>query len=69
MMAPGWFRTDTGEPVEHEAHVPNEAPAAFESDTHDSLGRPYAGEPLEAPEAAFARAAKAKRSLLGGWRR
>lgn len=33
----------------------------------DSLGRPY-GDPPEAPEAAFARAAKAKRGLLGGWR-
>lgn len=66
MMAPAWFRTDTGEPVEHEAHVPSMAPAAAMSETHDVLGRPYPVEPLETPESVFARAAKAegKRGLL-----
>lgn len=64
MLAPPWFRTDTGLPVEHQAHVPSEAPASSMSDSHDSLGRPYATKPEPTPEQVYAAAAKAKRGLL-----
>lgn len=67
LSAPLWFRTDTGEPVEHEAHIAAEVPSAF-SESHNAIGQPYAAEAEPTPEMVFAAAEKSGRKLLGGWR-
>lgn len=65
MRAPDWFRSDDGEPVEHEAHAAAEVPDAF-SGSHNPIGQAYAATaaPEPTPEMIFA-AAAAKPRLFG----